>query len=119
MYQFNFEKLEVWQMSRKMTNLIYDLTLKFPDDEKFNLTSQVKRAAVSVMNNLAEGAGRMGGADQARFYSYSYGSLMEVLNCSILANDRDFISEVELAHLRELIAVLSKKIINLRKAQLK
>jgi len=56
-YQFSFEKLEVWQLARILTTDIYKHTVKFPNEEKYLLTSQLRRAAVSIASNLAEGSG--------------------------------------------------------------
>ena len=66
-------------MSRKLVVSVYKLTEKFPEAEKF-LTNQLRRAAVSVSSNLAEGSGRIGLKDQSHFTVMAYASLMEVLN---------------------------------------
>ena len=55
---FNFEKLETWQMAINFADLVYELTRRFPNDERFGLTNQMRRAAVSVSSNIAEGAAR-------------------------------------------------------------
>lgn len=65
--QFPFEKLEVWQDARKLVAGIYQCSRSFPKEERFGLTSQMTRAAVSVANNLAEGSGRSSLKDQAHF----------------------------------------------------
>jgi len=59
MFSFNFEKLDVWREAIQFANLIYQLTNKFPERERFGLTNQMRRAAVSVSSNLAEGSSRM------------------------------------------------------------
>ncbi|WGK63984.1 four helix bundle protein [Croceiramulus getboli] len=79
-YEFSFEKLEVWSDAKDLVKQIYTQTKKFPDDEKFSLTSQLRRAAVSVGSNLAEGTSRRSKKDQAHFSNLAYSSLMEVLN---------------------------------------
>ena len=118
MYVFSFEKLESWQMARKLAVSIYKVTQKFPDSEKFQLTRQLRKAATSVSSNLAEGSGRITPRDQAHFSVMSYASLMEVLNHLILSMDLEFITNEDLNLLREKIVPLSIKINNLKKAQL-
>lgn len=80
MHRFGFEKLETWQVARQFTKDIYDITRTFPGEEKFGLVSQMRRAAISVGSNLAEGVSRTTPKAQANFSEMAYGSLMEVLN---------------------------------------
>lgn len=115
---FSFEKLDVWKLSIKLTKLVYRLTKVFPDDEKFGLTSQIRRASVSIASNLAEGSSRISGKEQARFSEISYSSLHEVLNQSIIANELEYISEDELNNFRPLIEEIANKINSLRNYQL-
>jgi four helix bundle protein len=118
MYQFGFEKLEVWQDARKLTVEIYRLTEKFPEKEKFGLTNQIRRASVSVGANIAEGAARLSAKEQAHFSAIAYGSLMETMSHLITSFDLSFISNDELEMMRNLIQPLSLKINNLRNSQL-
>ncbi len=118
MYQFNFEKLKVWHLAKDLVNLIYDIAWQYPEREKYNLESQIKRAAVSVMNNLAEGSARSSYRDQARFSEIAYASLMEVVNCAIISEERKFITKDEKKLIREKGALLGSKLINYRKSQL-
>ena len=76
--RFRFEKLEVWQEARKINQVIYRLTRKFPREELFAMTSQIRRASISVSSNIAEGSGRNSDKDFAHFLEQAYGSLMEV-----------------------------------------
>jgi len=99
--QFYFEKLEVWQNSREFVKEIYFVTKSFPDDERFGLTSQIRRASLSVSANIAEGMSRKTEKDKARFISISFGSAIEVVNFLILANDLELISENDYNQLRE------------------
>lgn len=85
MKQFSFEKLEVWQLARKLTKEIYELTSSFPKSEHFNMVSQIRRAATSITCNIAEGSGRISGKDKARFTEIAYSSLIEVLSLLIVA----------------------------------
>lgn len=118
MYQFGFEKLEVWQDARKLTVEIYRLTERFPEREKFGLVNQLRRASVSVTSNIAEGSTRSSAKDQAHFSSISYGSLMETMSHLLIAVDLNLITEAELNFLRGLIQPLSLRINNLRNTQL-
>ena len=113
---FSFENLEVWQKSRSLVQLVYKLTDSFPDGEKFGLTSQVRRASVSVSSNIAEGSSRWGRKDKARFYEIAYGSLIEVLNQLILANDLQFISDNDLDRIRPQIIEIGKMLSGLYKS---
>ncbi len=74
---FRFEKLDVWQKAVGYADLIYDVTRTFPVDERFGLTSQLRRSAVSVSSNIAEGSSRSSDSDVARFIEIAYGSLLE------------------------------------------
>lgn len=117
MKKYTFEKLDVWQKSRILVKRIYEITKSFPDEEKFGLTSQIRRASISISSNLAEGSSRQSFKDQAKFSIISYGSLMEVLNQLILANDLDFISLDKLQETRPLIEEISNKLDKLTKSQ--
>jgi len=92
----NYKDLKVWQSSIDFAKLIYVLTEKFPEYEKFGLTSQINRAAISIPSNIAEGHARDSRKKFLRFLSYSTGSLAEVETQLILAKELQFISENEL-----------------------
>jgi four helix bundle protein len=79
----DFRKLEVWQKAQDLVTCIYRVTTGFPTGERYGLSSQMRRAAVSVSANLAEGCGRMGDAELRRFIRISMGSLAE-LECELL-----------------------------------
>lgn len=115
---FAFEKLDVWKLGRELTKEIYLITKSFPDDEKFGLTSQIRRACISITSNITEGTSRITGKEQVRFTEISYGSVMEVLNQLIIAFDLDYISDEELTQQRPLIEELTNKLNSLRKYQL-
>jgi four helix bundle protein len=115
---FSFEKLDVWVLSRQLTKEIYQLTMGFPENEKFGMTVQIRRAAVSVVSNIAEGTSRTSGKEQARFSEIAYSSLMEVLTQLIIANDIGYIGSSELNKKRILIEEISNKLNKLRKFQL-
>ncbi len=99
--QFYFEKLEVWQNSREFVKDIYLITKNFPADERFGLTSQIRRASQSISANIAEGMARKTEKEKARFISISFGSAIEVINFLILANDLELIKEDDYQQLRE------------------
>jgi four helix bundle protein len=82
-----FQDLKVWQKSHQLVLKMYSLTRSFPDYELFGLTSQIRRAAVSILANIAEGFKRRGKADKVRFFNISQGSLEETRYYLILAND--------------------------------
>lgn len=119
MYTYPFEKLEVWRLSKRLVVDIYKITGKFPTEERFGLVNQMRRAAVSISSNLAEGSGRNTAKDQAYFYNIAYSSLMELLNQLLIAFDLKWIEEEELNRLRSEIEVISVKINALRKSILK
>jgi|SRR6267378_1437272 len=75
-----FENLEVYEVAREFRKKMYAVTRQLPDFEKFELTSQVRRAAVSLTNNIAEGHGRYHFADQVRFFLAARGSLQELVD---------------------------------------
>ncbi len=83
----SFEQLEVWQIAHKLVLAVYHLGSKLPSDEKFGLISQMRRAAVSVPANIAEGFKRRGRADKVHFYNIAQGSLEEVRYYAILCRD--------------------------------
>jgi len=114
MYTFSFERLEVWNKSRHLTKRIYTLTQDFPDNEKFGIVSQLRRAILSVCSNIAEGASRKSGKDQAHFYNMSYSSLMESLNQLIISKDLGYLKEQNLIELRDEIHTISLMINRLR-----
>lgn len=87
MKEYSFEKLEVWQLSRKLTGKIYTLTSNFPESERFGMINQIRRAGISIPSNIAEGTSRNSFKEKIRFIEISYSSLMEVLNCLIICND--------------------------------
>lgn len=91
-YTYAFEKMAVWQMARQIVKQIYLTTKSFPKEELFGVTSQIRRAGISICCNLAEGSARIGERDQNRFYEIAFGSAVEVVNLLIICNDLDYIS---------------------------
>jgi four helix bundle protein len=87
----NYKELKVWQNSRKLVKEVYLLTLSIPDQEKFGLTNQIRRSAVSIPSNIAEGAGRGTTKEFSRFINISLGSAYELETQLILASDLQYI----------------------------
>jgi len=92
---FNFEKLEVWKEAIDFADLVYEKTRTFPDAERFGLTSQMRRAAVSISSNIAEGSARASRQDFARFVEIATGSLFEVVSQSVIAKRQGFLAQVD------------------------
>jgi four helix bundle protein len=92
----NFKELKVWQKGRKFVKDIYVLTKKFPKEELFVMTSQMRRAAISIPSNIAEGAGRGTDKDFSRFIDLSAGSAYELESLIYIGYDLDYFSEDEM-----------------------
>ena len=114
--RFCFEKLEVWQQARAINHSVYRLTKKFPREELFAMSSQIRRAAASVSANIAEGSGRNSDKDFAHFLEQSYGSLMEVASFLFLALDEGYTTETDIESLLAEIAVLAQRIASLNRS---
>lgn len=97
----SFTDLKVWQKAHELTLEIYRLTKHFPPDEKFGLISQMRRCAVSVPSNLAEGFKKHSKKDSVNFYNISEGSLEELKYQVILARDLGYLTQDEFSILRE------------------
>ncbi|HLF63559.1 MAG TPA: four helix bundle protein [Saprospiraceae bacterium] len=119
MKTYSFESLNVWQCARKLANFIYTLTASFPPEEKFGMVSQMRRAAISVCSNLAEGSSKHSGKEKAKYSGNSYCSLMELLNQSIVGVDLLYIRSEDLTTLRSLVDEIAVKTSRLRESQLK
>jgi four helix bundle protein len=91
--RFNFEKLDVWNEAIALADTIYTLTKVFPQDERFGLTNQMRRAAVSVSSNIAEGSSRSSRPDFARFIEIATGSVFEVVSQATVSKRQGFLSE--------------------------
>lgn len=89
---FRFENLDVWQKSMEWVDKIYRVVSKFPSEEKFGLSSQLKRSSLSVASNIAEGSGRSSAKDFSRFVEIAYGSLMEAICQCTVAKRQGFLT---------------------------
>jgi four helix bundle protein len=95
----DFRKLLVWQKSHQLTLEVYKISRKYPKEEIYGLTSQTRRAASSIPANIAEGCGRNGGADLARFLDIALGSGCELDYHFILARDLAIITDSDYGRL--------------------
>lgn len=114
MVTFGFEKLEAWRLAIEYSNDIYRVTRAFPTDERFGLTSQVRRSAVSVAANVAEGSGRFSRKDFTRFVEIAYGSLMETVTHLTIAEQQGFLARQDHEQLRERADRLARMLSGLR-----
>ena len=87
----DFKSLRVWEKGHQLTLEIYKVTAMFPKDELYGLTSQIRRASVSIPSNIAEGCGRGGDTELARFLQIAMGSASELEYQILLARDLDFL----------------------------
>jgi four helix bundle protein len=115
---FNFEKLETWQEAISFADQVYELTSEFPPDERFGLTNQMRRAAVSISSNLAEGSSRSSRLDFARFVEIASGSLFEVVSQSFIGRRRRFLTEEQFLALYAAAEKQGKMLSGLRNSHL-
>ncbi len=95
----NFKELKVWEKAHKVTLDIYKVTAPFPKSELFGLTSQMRRSSASIPANIAEGCGRDGDAELARFFQISMGSASELEYHILLAHDLKYLKNPDNEHL--------------------
>jgi four helix bundle protein len=113
---FNFEKLDVWQEAIQFADLVYGLTGDFPSEERFGLTNQMRRAAVSVSSNIAEGSSRVSRTDFARFVEIATGSLFEVVSQTTIAFRRKMIGQSKYDEIYAAAEKQSKMLSGLRRS---
>ena len=106
----SFEQLIVWQKSAELAQAIYSITKSFPSSEKFSLTDQIQRSAVSVSANIAEGFGRSSISEKSHYYVIAYGSLLETKSHLLIANKIGYIDEADLDNTLSLILDIQKLI---------
>jgi len=111
---FRFEKLDVWHRAIEFADVVYLLTQRFPGDERFGLTRQMRRASVSVSSNIAEGCGRVSDKDFARFIEIAYGSFMEVASQVEISHRQSFVVVEDRNKLKEKAEQLSRMLSGLR-----
>ena len=113
-HDFSFEGLRVYKATRQLVKDVYILVNKFPAIENFALTSQIRRAVVSVKSNIAEGSGRNHPKDKAHFIDMAYGSLMETFSELETAADLGYITEDEVKNIKLQIIDIGKMLSGLR-----
>lgn len=111
----NFKELNIWNEAKEFSLLIYKVTSKFPSSEVYGITSQIKRAAVSIPSNIAEGAGRNSNKDFSRFIAISLGSSFELETQLIIANELNFIDNEKFKELIETLSKIQKMLVNFQK----
>jgi four helix bundle protein len=115
MHTYYFEKLDVWQNAKGLAVTIYKITASFPATEKFALTDQLRRSAVSISANIAEGSTRKHIGDYCRFMNIAYGSSIEVLNHILIARELGYVTDQTVADVREQISRITNQIRALNK----
>jgi four helix bundle protein len=115
---FNFEKLEVWQKAIDFADLVYAMTRKVPSEERFGLTNQIRRAAVSISSNIADGSSRSSKTDFARFVEIATGSVFEVVSQAFVGRRQDFVGDDQFKTLYAAAEEQSRMLSGLRKSPL-
>ena len=92
---YKFERLDVWHGALGYTDAIYDISEQLPESERYNLSSQMKRAANSIALNIAEGSTSQSDAEQVKFLGYAIRSLIETVACLHLVKQRAYLSDVQ------------------------
>jgi four helix bundle protein len=113
--EYGFYRLEVWKLGMQLVNEVYLITKKFPNEEKFSLTSQIRRAAISVPLNIAEGSAKRTKKDFSSFVRIALGSLMETMTCLEISLTQKYIDRSEYESFQNLIQELYFKLISLDK----
>lgn len=107
-HSFSFENMIAWQKAHAFVLLVYRWTRLFPHDEKFGLTSQFRRAAISIEANIAEGYKKISRSDKLRFMNIAQGSLEECRDYIILSRDLQYIDSIAFQELHNAISEASK-----------
>ena len=99
--KLNHQKLEVYQCSRQFVLECYKLSKSLPSEEKFGIISQIRRAALSVHLNIAEGASRKSETERKRYYEIAHGSIIEIDAALDIANDHEYLKDLNTEKLGE------------------
>lgn len=113
---FNFERLEAWQHALDIAETVYIMTRAFPSEERYGLASQLRRAAVSVSANLAEGASRISSQEQVRFVEIALGSLHEVVSEAAIGKRQGFVGDDDFARLYAMAEKQGRMLSGLRRS---
>ena len=114
-----FKSLDVWQLSKDLTVKIYAITENFPAKEQFGLTSQIRRSAISIISNIAEGSAKGSNADFARFISIAQGSIAELEAQLIIANEIKYLDNNLFNEICEKISIIGKMLRGLKNSILR
>ncbi len=112
----NFKELKIWQKSRVLTKEVYLLTKSYPEEERFGLVSQIRRAVVSIPSNIAEGSGRNSSRDFRRFLNIALASAFELETQIIISFDLHYLSERDYLEISAKIQEVQKMIYGYRKS---
>ncbi|MBR5091908.1 MAG: four helix bundle protein [Bacteroidales bacterium] len=106
--EYGFQRVIAWQKAHEFVLLVYKISKHFPEEERFGLTSQLRRAAVSIEANIAEGYRKLSKPDKLRFLNIAQGSLEECRDYHILAKDLNYIDDNEYEQMKIVILMASK-----------
>lgn len=104
----SFTDLNAWKKSHSLVIAIYSITQIFPKEEQFGLTNQIRRAAISITSNIAEGFSRTSYKEKVQFYAMSLGSLTEVQNQLLIARDINYLSKEDFKNLADKTIIINK-----------
>ncbi|MFA5742371.1 MAG: four helix bundle protein [Candidatus Paceibacterota bacterium] len=103
-----FTDLNVWKEGHELVLSVYQITRKFPKEELFSLTNQIRRAAISITSNIAEGFSRQGYKEKLQFYYMALGSLTEIQNQLLIARDLKYLNQAEFNRITEQATTVHK-----------
>ena len=106
----DYRKLDIWKLSHELTMQIYRITIEFPADERFNLTSQIRRSCVSIPSNIAEGCGRSSNAELVRFLYIAMGSAQELDYQLFLSFELNYLTQESYESIKQQLTILQKKL---------
>jgi four helix bundle protein len=112
----NFKELKVWKAGIELTKVIFQVTRSFPTEERYGLTYQIIRSAISIPSNIAEGCGRISNKDFKHFLTIALGSSFELETQIIIAKEFNYINEEELNDISSQIIEIQKMIYGLQKS---
>lgn len=108
--EMKFEKLKIWKLSLEYLDDIYEMISRLPEEERYNLTNQIRRAATSVSLNIAEGSTGQSDREQSRFLGIAYHSAIETMACLRIMERRGYIEKREFKLVDKKAQYLAKKI---------
>lgn len=114
MKQNTFRELEAYKEGKKLVKEVYSLLKKLPKEEQYAMCDQLRRAAISIISNIAEGSGRASVKEKIHFLEISYGSLMEVLSQMDIACDLEYITKEEFKNIENMVENVSKPLSGLK-----